>query len=351
MRKIFVRSVALTFALLGAFACGSDRDGGPDDGSRNDDAEERCATAKVDDSGLCRGGDGRFAAVSCCIANEMCENATFDGDVCRAPDGKFAPASCCADLCEGASLDKAGNCRLPDGKFAFEACCADQCLANQAGDFDSQGLGGSCTSVVEGSNACGTQASDGPCFCDEACAGLGDCCSDKLTVCGGIDPATVDPFSCENVCGGSAVGGSCFCDDQCSDLADCCPNKVEECGGEGSATPLCEDVQCEGAEVDASGACRKPNGQFAKSSCCANAVICGGATIDDGGFCRRPDNGQFAPAVCCEGLCSGSFIDRDGKCRNADGEFALSGCCADACVERQGRSERTDRTDGVEACN
>ena len=328
------------FALV-TTGCATDDPAGP--GGKGDDPEERCDTAAVDDSGFCRAADGTFAPADCCVANEMCAAATFDGTACRAPNGQFAPLSCCESLCIGAALDEHGFCRGADGQFAFEACCADQCLANEPGPGDVEFLPGSCT------DACGDQ-SDADCFCDEECVTLGDCCEDKVAECGGLDPLAFDANSCADACGGEAPSG-CFCDDECVDFGDCCPDKVAECGGAGVLLPDCDEVACEGAAVDAHGTCRTPDGRFAKSTCCAAPPECATATVDASGFCRRADNGQFAPAVCCEGICEGSFIDRHGFCRNADGQFANTGCCADLCVARQGRSDRSDRAGSTASCN
>jgi len=67
----------------------------------------------------------------------------------------------------------------------------------------------------EESNACGGQAPAG-CWCDAACTGYGDCCSDGP--CTGINPS-----SCQEnaTCGGQAPGG-CWCDAACAAYGDCC---------------------------------------------------------------------------------------------------------------------------------
>lgn len=42
-----------------------------------------------------------------------------------------------------------------------------------------------CPSLNGCSGQCGGAAANGGCWCDEACASYGDCCSDKLAYCGG----------------------------------------------------------------------------------------------------------------------------------------------------------------------
>ena len=75
-------------------------------------------------------------------------------------------------------------------------------------------------SAAGGANSCdgncGGQAPGG-CWCDDQCAGFGDCCSDKVAECDS------DPNSCldNSTCGGQAPGG-CWCDSQCTAFGDCC---------------------------------------------------------------------------------------------------------------------------------
>ncbi len=342
--------------LLGLAAACTAADTGDTDIGKGDSPEERCESAQVDDSGVCRASDGTFAKADCCLANQMCAASTFDGDSCRAPNGQFAPLACCEAACDGASLDSGGFCRNADGTFAFEACCADECIGGQAPPvaIEVETIPGSCEV-----SDCGQEdvdpndvepSADG-CFCDISCIEFGDCCEDAVDVCD-LDPGNAPVGeSCQDSCGGEDPTGSCFCDDQCEELGDCCTDKAEFCGGEGSPLPDCSEVECDGAELDDAGVCRKANGQFAKSTCCTQPLDCENATVDNNGFCRDSETGQFAALACCEGICDASSIDRNGFCRNGDGTFAKTGCCADLCFVRQGQSDRSDRAEDTAACN
>jgi len=79
-------------------------------------------------------------------------------------------------------------------------------------------VGGTCL-VGTCSGACGGP-SDGNCFCDAACSGFGDCCSDYEETC------SCGPNG--NKCGGQAA--ECFCDTACHGFGDCCEDKIPECG-------------------------------------------------------------------------------------------------------------------------
>lgn len=70
---------------------------------------------------------------------------------------------------------------------------------------------------------CGGESPDG-CYCDDQCAGYGDCCPDYEQVCGGAP----DPNSCVGYCGGEAPGG-CYCDRACIRYGDCCDDAVSVC--------------------------------------------------------------------------------------------------------------------------
>jgi len=72
------------------------------------------------------------------------------------------------------------------------------------GDVGKADLYGSCSSATR----CGHKSDSGNCWCDDACLGNGDCCSDKPTVCpGGLSLATYNaglahgavPFAVERV--------------------------------------------------------------------------------------------------------------------------------------------------------
>ena len=267
-------SVFLAATAGGYAGCGSSDDSTSDErgvaggkADENDADDIDCRDTAIDEGGVCRRGNGQFAPAVCCAEAAACANATIDdGGACRdTENGQFVPVACCDALCADTAIIN-GFCRNEDtGRFALAACCADQCFDLQATAFDpADSPPGSCE------DACGGQSASGDCFCDDACLGEGDCCADAAELCaddigvnGGADVAT-----CEGSCGGEAPAG-CFCDEACAELGDCCGDKVAQCGGDGTdAIIACEVDECEGAAVDDSFICRKPNGQFANQSCC-----------------------------------------------------------------------------------
>jgi len=364
MRPIRHSAILLSLFLGGAFTgCAANDDGasGGDDageargvGGKADDNAVNCDDTALDDGGVCRRGNGQFAPAVCCAMPDECANATIDdGGTCRDTEsGQFVPAACCDALCEGKSLIN-GFCRdVETGQFALAACCADQCFDLQLPSSDPvDAPPGSCA------DSCGDQSSDGECFCDEFCVGVGDCCADAVELCEddlGVDPNPEPPpsNSCAGACDSGAPSGACFCDDACLELGDCCGDKVAQCGGEGSDVVVaCEVDDCEGAEVDDNFICRKPNGQFALSACCG-LDRCDDANLEiaEGGqaLCRDDSNGQFVPMVCCDQRCQDAELDRTGICRNAvSGEFADPACCADMCFAAQARGD----ADAIDGCN
>lgn len=122
---------------------------------------------------------------------------------------------------------------------------------------------GSCTD--NGVLYCGGKSKNGSCWCDDACVGYGDCCSDVAAVCklggGNCDPTLVclqvitcvdgqsyptacgpdncdgptgpcqdnGTASCEKQCGQAAADGSCYCDDVCTEYGDCCNDFSQVC--------------------------------------------------------------------------------------------------------------------------
>jgi hypothetical protein len=139
MNKGFGASLAAVAFVLGLVACAghASDDGSPatgDDqnvtGSKLTAAEQ--ASAKLDDNGVCRTSDGKFADPAFCnLSDNECkdvDNNTQADGICRHPDGKFAVAICCTELCGGAKLSKDASggqfhCRGTDGTFVPAACC------------------------------------------------------------------------------------------------------------------------------------------------------------------------------------------------------------------------------------
>ncbi|RMH44993.1 MAG: hypothetical protein D6689_01000 [Deltaproteobacteria bacterium] len=88
---------------------------------------------------------------------------------------------------------------------------------------------------------CGGQNAADNCWCDDACSQYGDCCPDYEAVCtagGGDDTPTPAPApSCEGHCGSSsAVPGSspaCYCDSACEGYGDCCSDYPTVCTSNG----------------------------------------------------------------------------------------------------------------------
>lgn len=338
-------------------ACSASDDGTTDPGDRGvggkaDDAAPNCDDTALDDAGVCRRGNGQFAPAACCAEPDQCANATIDdGGACRdTENGQFVPASCCEALCADAKIIN-GFCRSETtGQFALTACCADQCFDLQVPEIDpAEAPAGSCA------DSCGTQASDGACFCDELCVDAGDCCADAVELCPeevGVPSDEPEPSaSCAGACGSQASAG-CWCDEACAQLGDCCGDKVAQCGGAGEdAVVACEVDACEGAEVDDDFICRKPNGQFALAACCG-LDRCDAADLEiatDGqALCRDTDSGQFIPMVCCDERCQDAELDRTGICRNAEsGQFADPACCADQCFVAETRGDAS----ALDGCN
>lgn len=136
------------------------------------------STAKFDEGGACRNGDGTFEEAICCHRNFKLTEANCGGAnwvaidggsrdyACRAGNGQFTFDACCVDACaeeisrtasvpEGCNLDafatnecpagstpnSGGLCHNPDnGQFVKAVCCE---LAGQTEDLD-----------IEASDAC-----------------------------------------------------------------------------------------------------------------------------------------------------------------------------------------------------
>jgi hypothetical protein len=88
---------------------------------------------------------------------------------------------------------------------------------------------------------CGVKDPAANCWCDNACALHGDCCSDHATVCkasiGNVAKLSgnVQTMSCSNNCGleSKSALGSCWCDALCEKNGDCCADYKTSCAATG----------------------------------------------------------------------------------------------------------------------
>jgi hypothetical protein len=191
---------------------------------------------------------GDAAAVSAMYAGMMNPEDNPADD----PDGNPAGAmpGSCAGQCgsdQGVATADGGSCYCDAGCAEYGDCCADKDAACGAGGEDPAGPAGSAPSCSGKCGGSDPQADDSGvnCYCDDACTGNGDCCSDYAAQCGGGggddggagDDGGENPpsgGSCVGYCGGAgSQGESCYCDDQCTSSGDCCSDYASSCGGGG----------------------------------------------------------------------------------------------------------------------
>lgn len=216
---------------------------------------------------------------------------------------------------------------------------------------------------------CGGQSPTG-CWCDNACAGFGDCCPGVCNDCPNLEhcdqggpkecvgdlngdgivdaadliylvsnwgkcPVAGLPGSCIGFCGTNA--GGCWCDEACCSFGDCCQDKTQVCGGCALPTPDCPgdlngdgrvdmldilillgDWGCIVVPADpcenATGDCFSANG----TPGCEDAACCGIVCAQDPYCCDVEWDSlcadaavvlcKFDPAPECPGASCGNFI-------------------------------------------
>ena len=144
---------------------------------------ETCTTCKAD-CGECAPtcGDGT------CNGTETCTTCSKDCGAC--------PAGKCTGKCGAAATD--GTCYCDSQCVTSGDCCADACSTcgycsggATCGDGTCNGTE-TCTTCSKDCGACPTgkctgycgNKSPSGCYCDSACVGSGDCCSDACSICG-----------------------------------------------------------------------------------------------------------------------------------------------------------------------
>jgi hypothetical protein len=123
------------------------------------------------------------------------------------------------------TFDVPGTCVEPDASAFCGGIAGIQCPAGQHCELDGDfpDAGGSCQPGSAVGGACGGIAGF---VCIE---GLECFIESTLPDADGVCVEVVDANSCEGHCGGQADAG-CYCDDACAFWGDCCDDKVAVCG-------------------------------------------------------------------------------------------------------------------------
>jgi hypothetical protein len=162
------------------------------------------------------------------------------------PGGDPGGGASCAGSCGAAAPD--GSCYCDAECGSNGDCCSDyaqQCGGGDGGDGggDAGDGGGDAGGAGSCAGACGGAGSDGACYCDSACSGNGDCCSDYAQECGGGGDGGDDGGgapTCNGYCGGVGSDGACYCDDTCETNGDCCADFASWCAVGIAADPSFE---------------------------------------------------------------------------------------------------------------
>ena len=189
-------------------------------------------------------------------------------------------------------------------------------------------IAGSCA-TDDGEALCGGP-SNGTCWCDDKCHEYGDCCEDKVDVCGGDNPDPGGPSLCMSTdqCGEGEVCDHSVCHSNCSPGLVCPAVCFGECvpgstGGQvGDPCSLFGD-QCE-------------EGLVCEFVCPFDADPCPNFGINPSGFCAEPAEPPPPPVKCNAEL----PCDDDEYCHwdanegcGADGGSGVCTPKPEACIE------------------
>lgn len=127
--------------------------------------------------------------------------------------------TCLGRSCTSRNFSNTGGCQCDEACHHFGDCCVDK--VSICGDFDPS----SCA------DKCGRRWTDRSqtCSCSYNCAARGDCCADAATLCP-VEISTPSTHSCENRCGSPRDDYfTCACDHLCAARGDCCMDKTQAC--------------------------------------------------------------------------------------------------------------------------
>lgn len=101
--------------------------------------------------------------------------------------------------------------------------CLSACVGTSADSVSDRGLGDADGVYGSCAEACGEQAPAGNCWCDETCVEQGDCCGDKVDVCGGAGPEPLLSVLCDSArdCPSGLTCETSACYSSCREGEDC----------------------------------------------------------------------------------------------------------------------------------
>ncbi|MCP4447992.1 MAG: hypothetical protein GY811_22055 [Myxococcales bacterium] len=167
----------------------------------------------------------------------------------------------CMAASAGTSVQKDGACDDPQAKFCggfANIQCPDglECIDDPDDDCDVSNGGADCGGI------CVEQEDCQPVLCELFCSGGFKTDDDGCEICACNDPiGPVD--SCEGSCGEQSASGSCWCDDECAGYGDCCGDIEDQCS--------------EAERVPAAGMCVKNSNDECQTDDDCNIGGCGGA--------------------------------------------------------------------------
>ena len=171
--------------------------------------------------------------------SQGCETCECDGPV-------QCPTITCATTCPNGFKKDANGCDTCQCKTGPVACPSVLCFPTCAHGSKSDENGcETCECLPPPADSCvgqcGAAAGDGDCYCDAACSGLGDCCSDYQQAChervaaaGACIKSSNDACATDADCTAGGCGGElCFNPAKSETTTDCscsAPTNVKGCG-------------------------------------------------------------------------------------------------------------------------
>ena len=171
---------------------------------------------------------------------------------------------------------------------------------------------------------CGSPGEPADCWCDEACFGHGDCCTNVCDVCDLAGCGQVDPSPCDGLCGEQNEELGCSCSEACFEAGDCCEDICNVCEEFHACWPAyeCGDGECaQGLGGEDCHDCPEDCGDC--GSCCEDKVNAG---------CNDPEVENCVCEIdpyCCE-------VKWDALCvEEVDGEACGMCSCGDAVCDAE----------------
>lgn len=256
----------------------------------NPDNCSKDCKAPVCGNGTCEPGESSSSCVSDCPVKPYCGNGK-----CESASGEDS-GSCPTDCPPAQPVCGDGKCNGTETPKSCISDCPGTCGDGYCvGSENAQTCAADCPSQCGDTYCTGTETNT---TCPKDCPAATSCGDGKCAASENYQTCAKDcikgTYGCKGMCGlgsKSSAGAACYCDTACVGAGDCCTDYKTYCSTT-TCTPVCTNKNC-GAD-----GCGGTCGTCGSGYTCDTLGKCVATTVCGDGFCDSPETSTSCPADC-----------------------------------------------------